>query len=71
MPVICNQHTKHANPMGGHTILWGRTHISYYVGATRQSFVLQSPGTGPLNTPDTGLESEGCQGGMGCTDTAW
>ena len=71
MPVKCNQHTKHAKPMGGTQSCGGHTHISFYVGVTLQSFVLQSPGAGPLKTPDPGLASEGCQSGMGCTDTAW
>ena len=43
--------------MGEHTNLWGHTCILYYVGVAPQSFMFQSPGTGPFKTLDQGLEN--------------
>ena len=43
-------HKNMQNLWGGTQSCGGHTHISYYVGVTRQSFVPQSPGIGPLNT---------------------
>jgi hypothetical protein len=41
------------------------THTSFYVGVTLQSLVFQSPGTGQVKKPETGLENAGYQNAWG------